>query len=180
MADITQMAARSGKLIRSDNTIVNEADGINDDGSRRVQLTGSIVRNNVVTIANSVAITTTGYKTFSLIDAGLTQDEIRRYKNFKISVFDTHNQPATLEIYTTNLSLAPNGSPATGALIYKSDQDITNGNNYLAYCSGQGGTGASIKVIPSLRDIHSNISVRLNFSVAPTSGSITIKVEMQE
>jgi hypothetical protein len=43
MADITQMAARSGKVIRSDNTIVNEADGINDDGSRRVQLTGSSV-----------------------------------------------------------------------------------------------------------------------------------------
>jgi hypothetical protein len=43
MADITQMAARSGKVIRSDNTIVNEADGINDDGSRNVKLTGSSV-----------------------------------------------------------------------------------------------------------------------------------------
>lgn len=44
MPDINKMAARSGKVIRSDNTIANEADGINLDGSRKVQLTGSFVR----------------------------------------------------------------------------------------------------------------------------------------
>jgi len=54
MADITQMAARSGKVIRSDNTIVNEADGINDDGSRRVQLTGSCVEE--ITVLNNVTV----------------------------------------------------------------------------------------------------------------------------
>lgn len=41
MADINSMSARSGKIIRSNNTIVNEADGINADGSRNVQVTGS-------------------------------------------------------------------------------------------------------------------------------------------
>ncbi|MCP3738827.1 hypothetical protein [Rossellomorea sp. BNER] len=41
MADINSMAARSGKVIKSDNTVVNEADGINADGSRNVSLTGS-------------------------------------------------------------------------------------------------------------------------------------------
>jgi hypothetical protein len=51
------MAARSGKIIRSNNTIVNEADGINDDGSRNVKLTGSIVEqgrvNNFLVTAGS-------------------------------------------------------------------------------------------------------------------------------
>lgn len=46
MQDINKMAARSGKVIKSDNTVVNEADGINQDGSRNVTLTGSYVRNS--------------------------------------------------------------------------------------------------------------------------------------
>jgi hypothetical protein len=37
-------APKSGKLIQSDGTIINEADGINEDGSRNVQLAGSIIQ----------------------------------------------------------------------------------------------------------------------------------------
>ena len=32
---------RTGKVIKSDGTVVNEADGVNDDGSRNVRVTGS-------------------------------------------------------------------------------------------------------------------------------------------
>lgn len=38
-----QYVPGSGKQLRSDNTIVNSADGINDDGSRNVKLMGSNV-----------------------------------------------------------------------------------------------------------------------------------------
>ena len=36
-------AVKGGRIFRSDGTIANEADGINDDGSRNVKLTGSCV-----------------------------------------------------------------------------------------------------------------------------------------
>lgn len=41
MPDINKMAARSGKVLNSNSEVRNEADGINPDGSRNVQLTGS-------------------------------------------------------------------------------------------------------------------------------------------
>jgi hypothetical protein len=43
MPDIKNYAVRSGRILREDNSIVNEADGINADGSRKVSLTGSLV-----------------------------------------------------------------------------------------------------------------------------------------
>lgn len=36
MANINNMSPRTGRIIRDDNTIVNEANGINEDGSRNV------------------------------------------------------------------------------------------------------------------------------------------------
>lgn len=41
MPDINQYMPRSGRIIKEDNTVVNEAAGINADGSRNVQLAGS-------------------------------------------------------------------------------------------------------------------------------------------
>ena len=38
-------AVKGGRIFRSDGTIANEADGINDDGSRNVKLTGSNMQN---------------------------------------------------------------------------------------------------------------------------------------
>jgi hypothetical protein len=43
LPDINQYAARSGRIIKENGTLVNEADGINADGSRNVQLMGSVV-----------------------------------------------------------------------------------------------------------------------------------------
>lgn len=40
------------------------------------------------------------------------------------------------------------------------------------------GAGTGQKSVPALRGVHSNIIVRMQFAVAPTSGSITVVVEM--
>ncbi len=44
MPNIDQFPIRSGRVIKEDSTVVNEANGINADGSRNVSLTGSNVK----------------------------------------------------------------------------------------------------------------------------------------
>lgn len=56
MSEVNRYAPGSGKMLRSDNSEVNAADGINDDGSRNVVLKGSNVEllNTITTVGDSV------------------------------------------------------------------------------------------------------------------------------
>lgn len=55
MPDINDYQPASGKMVKTDNSIVNKADGLNVDGSQNVQITGrktqQIVIMNAVTVA---------------------------------------------------------------------------------------------------------------------------------
>lgn len=44
MPNINDFSPRSGRVIKDDGTIVNEANGIQPDGSRLVKFTGSFIR----------------------------------------------------------------------------------------------------------------------------------------
>ncbi|WP_209121500.1 hypothetical protein [Alkalihalobacillus sp. BA299] len=43
MSDIKTYQARSGRIMKEDGTWVNEAEGLNADGSKNVKLTGSMM-----------------------------------------------------------------------------------------------------------------------------------------
>lgn len=65
MPDIKDITARSGRVIRENNTVVNEADGMNDDGSRKVALTGSTIQ-LPVDIQSRLAATTQTHNAVSV------------------------------------------------------------------------------------------------------------------
>jgi hypothetical protein len=55
MPNIDQFQARSGRLIKEDGTVVNEANGINADGSRNVLLSGSNAMDAAAVVPNDGA-----------------------------------------------------------------------------------------------------------------------------
>lgn len=174
MVDINQYAPRSGRLIKEDNTIVNEANGINADGSRNVQLTGSYQK--YVVIANAVAVTDTTLRLYNLIQhGGLTEDVIRQFKDFKISAINSHDQAASVTVYVCNRALGLYDY-STAAII--SVETLPASPGRLIIASAAGGTSSTIKVAPALRSVISNLIIGIQFGTAPTLGSFTIGVEM--
>ena len=162
MADITQMAARSGKVIRSDNTIVNEADGINDDGSRRVQLTGRNVEE--ITLLSSLALTDTTAKIGSSVD-------LSKYKTFAIYVVNTHNVPVNFwlqGIGTGNIYFYDNGT--------KTFKQHSAGDIIVPSLPA----GNAVIINDALPQIYNRpyktVRAVVSAQSAPTTGSITAKV----
>ena len=134
---------------------------------------------NIVTIANAVVITDTAIHDFDIIThGGMTESQIRQYKNFKISINNTHNQVCTASLYTAVASIGSPTSANGAGTLYSEANNIVASSGKLVLASGVGGTGSTLKVVPTLQGIHSNLIVRLTYAVAPTSGSITIKIEM--
>ena len=139
-------------------------------------LNGSLA--NYIMIANAVAITDTSLHTFDILTAsGLTEDQIRQYKEFKISLFNSHNQGPTVSLRT---SYKANAVYTSAANLYSETSSLPANGGKLLLAASTGGVGVSpsIKAIPSLKGLHSNLLVDITFSVAPISGSITIGVEM--
>lgn len=162
------------------NSLESKIDAIIDGSSpahTKAQLTGSIVKEKYVVLANAVAITSTGLNAFNLIQQGLAESEIRQYKEFKINIINSHDQSAEVEVWTPVRSLGLNATSGN-ALLYKKANAISANTGRLVLQSKAGGTGATIDVIPALKGLFSNIIVGVRFPTAPTSGSVTIGVEM--
>ncbi|CRF28964.1 Uncharacterised protein [Mycobacterium tuberculosis] len=54
MYDISKFSARSGRIIKEDGSVVNEAEGIQSDGSRLVKLMGSYaLKGNVLNVTTA-------------------------------------------------------------------------------------------------------------------------------
>ena len=110
-------------------------------------------------------------------NGGLIATQIRQYKNFKISINGSLNQTATVIIY-------PAFTPVSDvydsgfAKLYSEANVLTSGIGRLVFTSDAGGTGGTLKSIPGLKCVHSNLIIGIQCSVAPTSGSVTIVVEM--
>lgn len=132
-----------------------------------------------ITIANAVAIVTTVPARYILQTiSGLTSDELRQYKEWKISIYHTHNAAAEVRINTVN-NAAGISSAASSGLIYLEANALASGSNDIILNATAGGTGvnAKYKTVPALKGIHSNLIIDITYPVAPTSGSLTIKIE---
>jgi len=148
-------------------------------GTLTTQLTGSYEQ--LLTLANAVAITDTATHVYDLVThGGLTMAEIRQYKNFKISFYNTHNQNATVGVYQANPAFSASTYAISGGLLY-TEADVmiaTAGRLVLQPLAGGTGVDSKIKVIPALASIFSNLYITVSYAVAPTSGAVTIKIEM--
>jgi len=165
-----------------------------DGVSRALRIKGEVVLTNndtqriptqkpgkVVTIANAIAITGTSNNDYNLItNGGMTEDDIRSYSQFKISIYSTHNQTADVSLIP--LHKASNGYVVATMALYSENAILpaNDGRLILQSKSGGVGVGANIKVIPALSgEIYSNLYIRVKFNTAPTSGTLTIVIEMQ-
>ena len=112
---------------------------------------------------------------------------MRQFTNWKVSIISTHtnattNATATVAIHTANRAIGF-GDVASSGLIYTEAANLgdanTAANARMVISSTAGGTGVSTryKVVPALRDVHSNLCVAITFAVAPTSGNINIVLE---
>lgn len=140
-----------------------------------------LVGQKLVTIANAVAILDTAQKFYNLIThGGMSEEQIRQYKRFKVSLNNTHDQAAAVSLYTASRSYSLTGATG-GGLLYTEAAILTATTGRLTLQDKAGGTGAStsIKTIPALGGVHSNIIIGIQFATAPTTGSLTIMVEMQ-
>lgn len=151
----------------------------NSDGSwsQLTQLTGSYQK--LVTIANAVTITTTSLKTYNIItDGGMREEQIRQYKRFKVSFQNTHDQAATVFVYTAFRPLDLINTYTAGLLYTESNILTASGRLLIQDKAGGTGAGATIKTVPALEGVHSNLIINVQFAIAPTTGSLTIMVEM--
>lgn len=150
---------------------------VNSDGSVNTQLTGS----RVVVIANAVAITDSTTKTYNLITQGLlTEAQIRQFSDFKITINNSHNQVASITVLSGFPALGLT-NPVGAAVLYVESGILDATSGRLILQSAAGGTGATAqhKIIPALKGVHGNILVQALFNVAPTSGSLSITIEMR-
>lgn len=160
--------------------------------SKAVQLTGSSIQdsqavpikkvNKLVTLANAVAIDDTKSYLYNLVAAGIPTEEVRRYRFFRITFYNTLNQP--LNVWVSPVVPARNidyAAPATA--IYNASNAVAADGGLLVLQGGSGGSGSgnAIAVIPALINcVYSNIFISISCSTAPTTGSVSITVEMGE
>lgn len=133
-----------------------------------------------INIANAVSIRDTTSKYYDLITSGaLTEDEIRRYKNFKVSVSHSHDAAATIQVYTSIRAFHPTTASGSG-LLYTESSNLVAANGRLLIQEKAGGVGASptIKAVPALSGVHSNLIVAVTYTTAPTAGTLTVTIEM--
>jgi hypothetical protein len=113
MANINSMSPRTGRIIKEDNTIVNEADGINADGSRNVRIKEVLVE--AQTNADAVA----GVLTFS---ANISLIEILNTDSVNTGVFAVNGLNITIppsELFYGYVGGTPGATvTVTGATTY--------------------------------------------------------------
>lgn len=133
---------------------------------------------NYVEIATADAITDTAshdYKLSDFIGAAV----IRQYREFRISIRSTHNQTLQVRLYSALPAL--NSTSVYGeALLYDESAIVPATAGRLILAASAGGTAASsaLKAVPALAGVHSNLTVRIDATLAPASGNVTITVEM--
>lgn len=140
--------------------------------------TGAIERR--VVLFNAVEIRDTGDHTRNLIQhAGLSESEIRRFREFRISFVHNHDAQARVRIYTPARAFNATSTVA-GGLLFDVAGFIPSGNASRLIIASPGGQGAgpALGVVPALRGLHTNIIVQVTYESAPTAGSLTVHVEM--
>lgn len=151
-------------------------------GDQKVQLSGTIVSEKYVTLVNAAEVRSANISYNLITHGGLTEELIRKYRSFKISITSTLDKEITVNLYSVPRS---SGSIATkGMIIYSEVGAVKVGDpdGIVVISPKAGGAGATDrwKVVPALEGVvHSNLNLYLVFiGGAPTSGSLTIGVEM--
>ncbi len=151
-------------------------------GDQKVTLSGNIVSEKYVTLANAEEVRSANVSYRLITHGGLTEELIRKYRSFKISITSTLDKEITVNLYS--IPRSSGASSTEGMIIYSEESAVKVGDlgGVVVISPKAGGVGAvdRWKVIPALEGVvHSNLSLYLVFvGGAPTSGSLTIGVEM--
>lgn len=155
---------------------------VDDQGRQEVTLSGNIVSEKYVTLVNAAEVRSASVPYNLITHGGLTEELIRKYRSFKISITSTLDKEITVSLYSMPRS---SGSTATkGMIIYREESAVKVGDldGVIVISPKAGGVGTTDrwKVVPALEGVvHSNLGLYLMFvGGAPTSGSLTIGVEM--
>lgn len=75
MSLLQSIGVKSGQMVRTNDTIINEADGINDDGSRNVRVVGSktasvVFHDSAASVGLGTSFPVGEYKTLTLVISG--------------------------------------------------------------------------------------------------------------
>ena len=168
----------------SDGTVLTQLTGSNlalVAGTAEIGSTGKA--QNKVTLANAVAIIDTNNHDYKLTTDGLlTEEQIRKYSEFKVSIYSTHDQAATVTVGGSLVARGNDILASAGVLYTEANNLAAATNGYLLLQSAALGTGAvstQCKSVPGLKGVFSNLIIRVKFGVAPTAGgALTIIVEM--
>lgn len=109
----------------------------------------------------------------------LAPDEVRRYRDWHITIASTHDQAFAVQIYIASLALSTSPVTNGGNVVYNESAVLSATNGLLSFSPYAGGTGANAKqkAVAALRGCFSNFSIRLVAAGTPTSGELTIHVE---
>jgi hypothetical protein len=135
----------------------------------------------LVMLANAEAFTATISKTYDIVTvAGLSYEDIRKYRRFRFTFYNTHDKVASVSLGASLPARAENFY-GNAAALYKEDNNLAV-NNYLIIQGQVGGTGIMStmhKIVPALTDgIYSNLYIQIKFNEAPTTGALSIACEM--
>lgn len=137
-----------------------------------------------VLLANGVAIRDTALNTYDLQTAGtLTAAQIMQYSRFKVSVYNTHDQSPTVQLYQSNTARQNPLAVSVGHLLYSEAGVVAATAGYLVLQpepnTGLGSNTTVMRYVPALNGLFTNLHVWVQFATAPTAGTITIAVDMQ-
>lgn len=90
MSLLDSLGVKSGRMVRTDNSIANEADGINGDGSQNVRVVGStttdvVFHDDATAVGSGATFTVGNYKTLTLEISGTSTSRTILFEGASIS-----------------------------------------------------------------------------------------------
>lgn len=150
---------RTGQEIKSDGTTVNEADGVNPDGSQNVKITDSSIPVLEQMLINGLAVRDATAHTIATDSTVIFQVAPKKGRK-TIGVYNGTNQSITVGV---------NYAKNDGTMRWAVGSTQTVGTGAIAYITSAN-IAALVDPIPKL-------DIQVTASIAPTSGSVSAWLE---
>lgn len=110
-----------------------------------------------------------------------------KFRRFKITIWNTCDEPATINLYpysriSGNTVSFPEGQFTSTALLYKSVENelVATTGKFIITSLETGENSVGVKTLQCLADMQLDLCVGVEFSVAPTTGKVFVSIEAQK